>query len=103
MPNADQNYGIDLKMSLDVDQCQSTLGQGISKTLVKTVNTLQWQQHCLAKTFNFHCKAWTGAATSLFPGASHDQCRSLLINANFCPLFVPPPLRPPQTPPPGKK
>ncbi len=41
----------------------------------------KWQQHCIAKTFlNFHSKAWSGAATSGFLGASHHQFRSMPIN-----------------------
>ncbi len=54
MPNADQNHGIDPKclsmplnadqfqsIPLNADQCPSMPDQGISKTLVNTVSTLQ--------------------------------------------------------------
>ncbi len=68
-PNANQNHGIDPK-------CLSIL---LNSDLSIHYNG---RQHCIAKTFNFHYKSWSGAATSGFLWTSHDQCRSMLINTD---------------------
>ena len=53
--------------------------QLISKTLVKTFNTLQVAAVLYSQIFNFHYKAWSGVATSGFLVASYDQCQSIQI------------------------
>ena len=88
--NAEQNSGIDPKylwmpiIANNSDQCRSMPDRGISKTWVKLSIHYKWQQHCIAKGFNFHYKVWSGAATSGFLGAfvtNANECRWITINA----------------------